>query len=96
MAIPLTAYAQGGVPGGVERDHERAHEGGPFGAIVGGVLGGVAGGAAAILGVEERPRFHRYVEERHHRSYVYREDLQIGAMLPEEGVEYYEVPQSMA
>jgi hypothetical protein len=93
LAIPLSAYAQGGVPGGAERgSREGGREAGPLGAIVGGVLGGVAGGAAAILGVEERPRFHHYVEERHHRSYVYREDLRVGAVLPEEGVEYYEVP----
>ena len=93
LAVPLAAHAQGGVPGGIERgSREGAREGGPVGAIIGGVLGGAVGGAAAVLGIEQRPRFHRYVEERRHRSYEYREDLRVGAVLPEAGVEYYEVP----
>ncbi len=30
--------------------------------------------------------------ERHYPSYEYRDDLRVGAVLPEEGVTYYEVP----
>jgi Protein of unknown function (DUF1236) len=92
LAIPSMAQAQG-VPGGIERgsrDGERAA--GPVGGIVGGVIGGVVGGVNGVLGVDERPRFHRYVEERHYPSYQYREDVRIGAVLPEEGVTYYDVP----
>ena len=92
MAIPVVAQAQG-VPGGVERgsrDGERAS--GPVGAIVGGVIGGVVGGVNGVLGVDERPRFHSYVVERHHPSYQYREDVRVGAVLPEQGVTYYDVP----
>jgi hypothetical protein len=92
VALPVAAQAQG-VPGGVERgsrDGERAA--GPVGAVVGGVIGGVVGGVAGVLGVDERPRFHRYVVERHVPSYQYREDVRVGAVLPEEGVTYYDVP----
>jgi len=92
VALPVLAHAQG-VPGGIERgsrDGERAA--GPVGAIVGGVIGGVVGGVNGVLGVDERPRFRNYVVERRHPSYQYREDVRIGAVLPDEGVTYYDVP----
>jgi hypothetical protein len=86
--LPVATQAQG-VPGGVEqgaRDGERAA--GPVGAVVGGVVGGVAG----VLGVDQRPRFRSYVVEQRRPSYQYREDVRVGAILPEEGVTYYDVP----
>jgi Protein of unknown function (DUF1236) len=92
LAFPVLAQAQG-VPGGVERgsrDGERAA--GPVGAIVGGVIGGVVGGVTGVLGVDERPRFRSYVVEQRRPSYQYREDVRIGAVLPDEGVTYYDVP----
>jgi hypothetical protein len=85
VAMPVMASAQG-VPGGVERgsrDGERAA--GPVGAAVGGVNG--------VLGVDERPRFRSYVAERHYPSYRYDQDVRVGAVLPESGVTYYDVPQ---
>ena len=93
VALPVAAQAQG-VPGGIERgsrDGERAA--GPVGAVVGGVIGGVVGGVGGILGVDERPRFRSYVVEQRRPSYQYREDVRIGAVLAEQGVTYYEVPQ---
>ena len=93
VALPVAAQAQG-VPGGIERgsrDGERAA--GPVGAVVGGVIGGVVGGVGGILGVDERPRFRSYVVEQRRPSYHYREDVRVGAVLPEQGVTYYEVPQ---
>ncbi len=92
LALPSLAQAQG-VPGGVERgSREGERAAGPVGAIVGGVIGGVVGGVNGVLGVDDRPRFHRYVEERHYPSYQYSEDVRIGAVLPEAGVTYYDVP----
>src|SRR5450759_5587335 len=93
VALPVVAQAQG-VPGGVERgsrDGERAA--GPVGAVVGGVIGGVVGGVAGVLGVDARPRFRHYVVEEHRPSYRYEGDVRAGAVLPEAGVTYYEVPQ---
>ena len=58
---------------------------------MGGVIGGVVGGASGILGVDERPHFRSYVVEQRRPSYQYSEDLRVGAVLPEEGVTYYDV-----
>ena len=92
LALPAVTYAQG-VPGGVERgSREGDRAAGPVGAVVGGVIGGVVGGVAGVLGVDQRPRFRSYVVERHVPSYRYREDVRVGAVLPEEGVTYYDVP----
>ena len=88
VALPNLAQAQG-VPGGVERGaREGERAAGPVGAIVGGTIGGVAG----VLGVDQRPRFRSYVVEQRRPSYQYREDVRVGAVLPEEGVTYYDVP----
>jgi hypothetical protein len=92
LALPAMAHAQG-VPGGVERgsrDGERAA--GPVGAVIGGVIGGVVGGVNGVLGVDDRPRFRSYVVDQHRPSYQYREDVRIGAVLPDDGVTYYDVP----
>jgi hypothetical protein len=45
-----------------------------------------------VLGVDDRPRFRSYVVEQHRPSYQYNEDVRIGAVLPEAGVSYYDVP----
>ena len=93
VAIPVVAQAQG-VPGGIERGaREGDRAAGPVGAIVGGTIGGVVGGVAGVLGVDERPRFRSYVVEQRRPSYQYREDVRVGAVLPEAGVTYYDVPQ---
>ena len=93
IIVPLSASAQG-VPEGVERGaREGDRAGGPVGAIVGGTIGGVLGGVAGVLGVDQRPRFRSYVVEQRRPSYQYREDVRVGAVLPEDGVTYYEVPQ---
>jgi hypothetical protein len=91
-ALPTVTHAQG-VPGGIERgSREGERAAGPVGAVVGGVIGGVVGGVNGVLGVDERPRFHSYVVEQRRPSYQYREDVRVGAVLPEQGVTYYEVP----
>jgi hypothetical protein len=92
LAIPSMAQAQG-VPGGIERgsrDGERAA--GPVGGVIGGVIGGVVGGVNGVLGVDQRPRFHSYVVDQRRPSYQYREEVRVGAVLPDDGVTYYDVP----
>jgi hypothetical protein len=92
VALPTLAQAQG-VPGGVERGaREGERAAGPVGAIVGGTIGGVVGGVAGVLGVEQRPRFRSYVVEQRRPSYQYRDEVRVGAVLPEAGVTYYDVP----
>ncbi|CAN5278149.1 hypothetical protein BH11PSE4_BH11PSE4_16830 [soil metagenome] len=93
LAAPVMSQAQG-VPGGIERGaNEGARAAGPVGAIVGGTIGGVVGGVAGILGVDQRPRFHSYVVEQHRPSYQYRDEVRVGAVLPGDGVTYYDVPE---
>src|SRR3954470_9035100 len=92
VALPHLALAQG-VPGGIERGaREGERAAGPVGAVVGGVIGGVVGGVAGVLGVDERPRFRSYVVEQRRPSYQYREEVRVGAVLPDDGVTYYDVP----
>ena len=45
-----------------------------------------------MLGIDQRPRFHSYVVERHHPSYAYQGDVRVGADLPGDGITYYDVP----
>jgi hypothetical protein len=92
MTLATPAQAQG-VPGGIERgSQDGGRAAGPVGAVVGGVIGGVVGGVAGVLGVDQRPRFHSYVVEQHRPSYQYGEAVRVGAVLPEDGVSYYDVP----
>ena len=94
MALVLSAGAHAqGIPEGADHGARVGeHDAGPVGAIVGGVVGGVIGGVNGVLGIDDRPRFHSYVAERHYPSYEYRDDLRVGAVLPEAGVTYYDVP----
>ena len=90
--LPAAAQAQG-VMGGAQEGAERGNDNaGPIGGIVGGTVGAVTGGINGLLGIEQRPRFRKYVIERHIPSYRYEEPLNVGVVLPEEGVEYYDVP----
>src|SRR5260221_97271 len=86
VSLPLTAYAQGTIRGaeeGARAGHEAA---GPLGGIVGGAVGAATGTVGGILGVEERPRFREYVVREHRPSFRYREDVRIGAGLPQPGL----------
>ncbi|MGC1465424.1 MAG: DUF1236 domain-containing protein, partial [Pseudolabrys sp.] len=75
-----------------EGARQGAHDAGPIGAVVGGTLGAVAGTVGGILGVEDRPRFREYVVRERVPSYHYESDFRVGAVLPETGVTYYDVP----
>ncbi len=91
LILPASAMAQG-VIGGMEngaREGDRAA--GPVGAVVGGTVGAVTGGVAGVLGIDQRPRFQHYVVEQHHRSFHYGELVQVGVVLPNAGITYYDV-----
>lgn len=92
LALPVAAQAQGTLRGAQEGAAQGAHDAGPIGAVVGGTVGAVAGTIGGILGVEDQPRFRTYVVEQHVPSYRYDSDFRVGAVLPESGVTYYEVP----
>ena len=92
LALPVAAQSQGTVRGTQECAAQGEHDAGPIGAVVGGALGAVAGTVGGILGIEDRPRFREYVVREHHPSYRYDNDFRVGAVLPESGVVYYDVP----
>ena len=92
LALSGVAAAQGVVGGGAEGSREGNRAAGPVGAVVGGVAGAVGGGVAGLLGVDQRPRFREYAIHEHHKSYDYDRRVDVGAVLPGEGVTYYEVP----
>lgn len=92
LVAPVSSYAQGVLDGAQDGAEQGAHSGGPVGAVVGGTVGAVTGGINGLVGVRERPRFRRYVIEQHLPSYQYEEPVAVGAVLPEDGIQYYDVP----
>jgi hypothetical protein len=92
LAVPLTAQAQGTVRGAQEGARQGERDAGPLGAVVGGTLGAVAGTVGGILGVDDRPRFRTYVVNERLPSYAYSDPFIVGAVLPETGVTYYDIP----
>jgi hypothetical protein len=92
LALPMAAQAQGTVRGAQEGAAQGGHDAGPVGAVVGGAVGAVAGTVGGILGVEDRTRFHEYVVRERVPSYRYSNEFVVGAVLPESGVTYYDVP----
>lgn len=89
LMLPVAANAQGGVAAGATTGAVGgAIVGGPVGAVIGGVGGAVVGGIADA----NRPEFRTYVVEQKRPSYTYKQEVVIGAELPEQGVTYYEVP----
>lgn len=93
VSLPLAAYAQGTFRGAEEGAAAGERAAGPVGAVVGGAIGAATGTVGGILGVEERPRFREYVVREHRPSFRYREDVRVGAVLPERGVRLYAVPR---
>lgn len=92
LALPMAAQAQGTVRGAQEGAVQGDRAAGPVGAVVGGAVGAVAGTVGGILGVEDRPRFREYVVRERLPSYRYTDEFVVGAVLPENGVTYYDVP----
>jgi hypothetical protein len=92
LALPLAAHAQGTFRGAAEGAEEGGRAAGPLGAIVGGTVGAATGTVQGILGIDDRPRFREYVVRERRPSYVYREEVRVGTVLPSSGVTYYEVP----
>lgn len=92
MLPVVAAQAQGTVRGAQEGAAQGDHDAGPVGAVVGGAVGAVAGTVGGILGVEDRPRFHEYVVQERLPSYRYTDDFRVGAVLPDSGITYYDVP----
>ncbi|PTM39550.1 DUF1236 domain-containing protein [Bosea sp. 124] len=96
IAAPAASFAQnapaaqgGALSGAATGAVGGAIVGGPIGAVVGGVGGAVVG---AIIG-DNTPRFQAYVVEQRRPSYTYAEPVVVGGLLPNEGIQYYDVPR---
>lgn len=87
---PAAAFAQSGgaAAGAATGAVGGAVVGGPVGAAVGGVTGAIVGGIAD----QQQPEFRSYVTTQKAPSYTYKEEVRVGAVLPESGVTYHEVP----
>lgn len=76
----------------------------PFAAQAQGVTVGVAGGDRVIVDqndpdgitVQERPAFREYVVRERVPTFTVPDRIVVGTTLPEAGVPYYDVPQSVA
>jgi uncharacterized protein YcfJ len=90
------AQAQGLVQGAQEGAARGELAAGPLGAVVGGAIGAAVGTANGILGVDRRERFRIYASAERRPSYVYAGTVRVGAVLPEDGVVYYDVPAEFA
>ncbi|KFG67022.1 DUF1236 domain-containing protein [Microvirga sp. BSC39] len=87
---PAAAFAQSGgaAAGAASGAVGGAIVGGPVGAAVGGVTGAIVGGIAD----QQQPEFRQYVTTQSVPSYTYKEEVRVGATLPESGVTLHEVP----
>jgi uncharacterized protein YcfJ len=87
---PAAAFAQSGgaAAGATTGAVGGAVVGGPVGAAVGAAAGAIVGGIAD----QQQPEFRQYVTTQRAPSYTYREEVRVGAVLPESGVTFYEVP----
>jgi hypothetical protein len=92
FALPIAAHAQGTVRGAEEGAREGSRAAGPVGGVVGGAVGAVTGTIGGILGVDDRPRFHEYVVRERRPSYAYQGEFQVGTVLSDGGITYYDVP----
>jgi Protein of unknown function (DUF1236) len=91
LLAPAGAFAQssgGAAAGAATGAVGGAVVGGPVGAAVGGVTGAIVGGLAG----PQETKFREYVVTQKVPSYTYKEDVRVGAVLPESGVTYREVP----
>jgi hypothetical protein len=93
VLAPAGAFAQTNSGGGAAAGAATgavggAIVGGPVGAAVGGVTGAIVGG---IVG-DQQPKFRQYVVTQNVPSYRYQEEVRVGAVLPQSGVTYYDVP----
>jgi uncharacterized protein YcfJ len=91
LLAPVGAFAQssgGAAAGAATGAVGGAVVGGPVGAAVGGAAGAIVGGLAG----PQETKFKQYVVTQKAPSYTYKEEVRVGAVLPQSGVTYHEVP----
>ena len=98
LALGWASAARGqGLEQGAREGALRGEEmAGPLGAVVGGALGAAVGTANGILGIDRRERFRIYASAERRPSFAYPGPVQVGTVLPQDGVVYYDVPPEFA
>lgn len=65
LSLSTSTQAQG-VPGGIAHGAAVGNQAaGPVGAVVGGAVGGVIGGVEGVLGIDPRPSYSVYQDDRY-------------------------------
>lgn len=90
------SHAQGFLRGAEDGAADGQAVAGPLGAVVGGAVGAATGTVGGLLGIDERPRFSRYVREHGYPSYPYQGDTRLGSALRFDGIGLYDVPDGYA
>ncbi|KMO17282.1 DUF1236 domain-containing protein [Methylobacterium platani] len=97
LAAGLTpAHAQGAARGAQDGAARGEAIAGPVGAVVGSAIGAAVGTANSVLGIDRRERFRIYAAGEHRPSFRTEGPVRVGAVLPPEGVIYYDVPPEFA
>lgn len=96
LALGVAAQAQGLTRGAQEGADRGEQIGGPLGAVVGGAIGAAVGTANGILGIDRRERFRIYARAERRPSFAYGGAVRVGAVLPDDGLVYYDVPREFA
>ncbi|MEN3234128.1 MULTISPECIES: DUF1236 domain-containing protein [Methylobacterium] len=90
------AQAQGTARGAQDGATRGEAIAGPVGAVVGSAIGAAVGTANSILGIDRRERFRIYAAGEHRPSFRLAGPVQVGTVLPPDGVVYYDVPPEFA
>jgi hypothetical protein len=88
-AIVALAVSSFSIQGAVHGADERYRVAGPIGALFRDAVGG---GVGSLFGVDRRQRFLDYAAKQHHDSYAFDRQVEVGAVLSEQGVTFYEIP----
>jgi hypothetical protein len=87
LVLASVAVTQGAVRTADEGSREGYRVAGPLGGILGGAVG-----LGGLLGVNQRLLFLEYATRKNHDSSTYNGQVEVGTVLPDNGVSYYDVP----
>ena len=96
MGLAQVAHAQGAERGARDGAARGEAIAGPLGAVVGSAVGAAVGTANSVLGIDRRERFRIYALGERRPSFLLRGPVRVGAVLPDDGVVYYDVPPEFA
>lgn len=87
------AAAPGEQPGGVAPGVKPGSNQGAVQGAIQGVTGGINGAQNGLIDSDQAPRLREYILSEHPKSSRYDDPVRVGAVLPDHGVDYYDVPR---